>query len=91
MINYNKNELINECLARYYETFAHTLDTADYVPQKFNDKILAYIFKNMRKAFKRLDRADKGYQKQVAKWQKLRTKRGKKLCLEKRINRQRKR
>ncbi len=41
MINYNKNKLINECLVKYYETFAHTLDTADYVPEKFNKKILA--------------------------------------------------
>ena len=71
MINYNTNQLINECLCKYYETFAHTLDTADYVPAKFNDKILAYIFKNMKKQFKKIDRADKQYQKQVAKRQKI--------------------
>ncbi|WP_251548497.1 hypothetical protein [Pumilibacter intestinalis] len=63
MINYNKNKLINECLSKYYETFAHTLDTADFVPEQYNDRILAYIFKNMRKAFKRLDREDKRFQK----------------------------
>lgn len=45
MINYNKNKLINECLRKYYETFAHTLDTADFVPEPYNDRILAYIFK----------------------------------------------
>ncbi len=39
MLNYNKNKLINECLVRYYETFSHTLDTADFVPEKYNDKI----------------------------------------------------
>ena len=55
MLNYNKNKLINECLVRYYETFSHTLDTADFVPEKYNDKINAYIFKNMKKAFKRVD------------------------------------
>lgn len=65
MLNYNKNKLINECLVRYYETFAHTLDTADFVPEKYNDKINAYIFKNMKKAFKRLDREDKRFQKQT--------------------------
>lgn len=62
MINYYKNELINECLIKYYETFAQTLDTADYVPEKFNDKILKYIFKNLRKQFRRLDKEDKCYQ-----------------------------
>ena len=48
MINYNKNELINTTLDKYYETFSHTLDTADYVPEKYNNKILKYIFKNMK-------------------------------------------
>ena len=46
-MNYNKNNLIDECLQRYYKTFSCTLDTADYVPDKYNRKILAYIFKNM--------------------------------------------
>ena len=63
MLNYNKNKLINECLSKYYETFAHTLDTVDFGPEQYNDRILAYIFKNMRKAFKRLDREDKRFQK----------------------------
>ena len=38
MINYNKNKLINTCLVKYYETFALTLDTADFVPEKYNKK-----------------------------------------------------
>ncbi len=76
MINYNKNKLINECLCKYYETFAHTLDTADYVPEKYNDKILAYIFKNMKKQFKKIDREDKRYQKAQAAKQKEKAKRG---------------
>ena len=76
MINYNKNKLINECLCKYYETFAHTLDTADYVPEKYNDKILAYIFKNMKKQFKKIDREDKRYQKSQAAKQKEKAKRG---------------
>ena len=49
MINFNKNKLINETLDKYYDTFSHTLDTADYVPEKFNMKISKYIFKNMKK------------------------------------------
>ncbi len=67
MLNYNKNKLINECLTKYYETFAHTLDTADFVPEQYNDKINAYIFKNMRKAFKRLDREDRRVQRALRK------------------------
>ena len=76
MINYHKNELINECLIRYYETFSHTLDTADFVPDKYNDKILNYIFKNMKKAFKRLDKEDRRYQKEQAKAEKKARKKG---------------
>ncbi len=66
MINYNKNKLINECLVKYYETFAHTLDTADYVPEKFNKRILAYIFKNMKRAFRKVDREDRRKQRELA-------------------------
>jgi len=63
MINYNKNKLINETLDKFYETFSHTLDTADYVPEKFNTKICKYIFKNMKRAFRKIDKEDKKYQK----------------------------
>ena len=64
-INYNKNKLINTCLETYYSTFARTLDTADFVPEKYNKKILAYIFKNMKRQFKRIDKADGQYQRSV--------------------------
>ena len=74
MINYNKNKLINECLNKYYETFSHTLDTADFVPEKYNDKINAYIFKNKKRAFKRIDKADKQFQKEFRKKEKLKMK-----------------
>lgn len=74
MINYNKNNLINTCLEKYYETFSRTLDTADFVPEKYNKKILAYIFKNMRRQFKRIDKADKSYQKDVAKKERIKAK-----------------
>lgn len=65
MINFNKNKLINKTLDMYYETFSHTLDTADYVPDKFNDKISKYIYKNMKKSFKLIDKEDKKYQRNV--------------------------
>ena len=67
MMNYNKNELINTTLDKYYETFSHMLDTSDYVPEKFNDKIGKYIFKNLKKTFKLIDGEDRKYQKQFKK------------------------
>ena len=76
MINYNKNKLINECLSKYYETFAHTLDTADFVPAEYNDKINAYISKNMRKAFKRIDKADRRFQRAFRKKAKIKKRKG---------------
>ena len=61
MINFNKNKLINETLDKFYDTFSHTLNTADYVPEKFNIKICRYIFKNMKVAFRKIDREDKKF------------------------------
>ena len=70
MINYNKNKLINQTLDKYYDTFAHMLDTCDYVPEKYNNKIGKYIFKNMKRHFKLIDKEDKKFQKQFKKKQK---------------------
>ena len=67
MINYNKNELINTTLDKYYETFSHMLDTSDYVPEIFNDKIGKYIFKNLKKTFKLIDGEDRKYQRKFKK------------------------
>ena len=63
MLNYNKNELINTTLDKYYETFSHTLDTADYVPEKYNKKIHKFIYKNMRKAFRKINCEDRKFQR----------------------------
>lgn len=62
-MNFNKNDLIDAVLIRYYATFRCTLDTADFVPEKYNDKILAYIFKNMKKMFRCIDKEDRIYQR----------------------------
>lgn len=78
MLNYNKNKLINKCLVAYYETFAHTLDTSDYVPEKYNDKILKYIFKNMKRQFRKIDKEDKIYQAEQCKKARLKAKQTKK-------------
>lgn len=78
MLNYNKNKLIKQCLIEYYETFAHTLDTADYVPEKYNNKILKYIFKNMKRQFRKLDKEDRQYQAKQRKKARLKAKQAKK-------------
>lgn len=65
MLNYNKNRFINQYLQKYYKTFAQTLDTADYVLDSDNKKILGYIFYNLQKNFKKLDKVDKRYQRQL--------------------------
>ena len=79
MINFNKNVLINQTLDKYYDTFSHTLDTSDFVPEKFNKKISKYIFKNMKKAFKRIDKEDRKYQRQFRKKVKAKNKEQKRL------------
>lgn len=63
-MNYHKNDLIDECLVRYYTTFAHTLDTGDYVPDKYNEKILKYIFKNLKRAFRKIDGENRRWQRE---------------------------
>ena len=85
MLNYNKNKLINECLLTYYGTFACTLDTADYVPEKYNKKILAYIFKNMKRHFRKLDKEDRQYQRKAKKKARLKAKQVKKNKLDKEL------
>lgn len=71
MINYNKNKLINQTLNKYYETFSLTLDTVDFVPEKYNKKICKYIFKNMKRSFVKIDREDRKYQRNLKRKEKL--------------------
>jgi len=74
VINYNKNKLINKTLDKYYETFSHMLDTSDYVPERFNNKIGKYIFKNMKKSFRLIDKEDRKFQKEFRRQEKERNK-----------------
>lgn len=58
-----KNQLINSVLEKYFETFSKTLDTADYVPAKYGKKIHAFIFKNMKRKFKEVNKVYKTQKK----------------------------
>ena len=60
-MEFKKNQMINEVLENYYLTFERTLDTCDFVPDRYNKKILSYIFKNMKQKFKNVDRLYKIY------------------------------
>lgn len=67
MITYKKYDLIKECLSNYYSTCAYTLDTLDFVPAKYNDKIVAYLFKVLKKKFKKINREDRKREKALLK------------------------
>lgn len=58
-ISYKINDLMDECLSRYNDTYSHLLDTEDFVPERFTKKRLAFIFKQERKSWRRLKRAYK--------------------------------
>ena len=49
---FKKNELINETLDKHFETWSHTLDTGDFVPQKYLKKIDKLIFNNLKQKLK---------------------------------------
>ncbi len=64
-MDFYKNDLINQVLNEFYKTFSQTLDTADYVPTKYNDKIRRYIFRNMKKSMKQIERENYKHIRQV--------------------------
>lgn len=55
-MDFKKNDLIDEVLNRYYNTFSLTLNTYEFVPEEFNYEILKIIFKEMKKSFKRVNK-----------------------------------
>ena len=60
-ISFIKNDLINSVLSEYFNTFSRTLDTRDFVPNKYLKKVQKYIFKNMKKKFREIDKLDRKY------------------------------
>lgn len=66
-MEFKKNELMNEVLKNYYETFAMTLDTNDFTPAKYNKKIYKYIFRNFKKKWKEVNVEYKKYKKEIEK------------------------
>lgn len=62
-INYNVNDLLDELHARFFQSYAMTMDTGDYVPQKYIDKVYKQIYKYQKKLYKKAGKTDKAYQK----------------------------
>ena len=52
---FKKNEYINETLDNHFETWSHTLNTADFVPSKYLKKIDRMIFINLKKKLKEVE------------------------------------
>ena len=65
-MEFRKNDLLNEVLINYYKTFSLTLDTSDFVPEKFNHEIRKILFKEMKKKFKLVNREYKKQNKEIA-------------------------
>lgn len=62
-INYNKNDLLDELHERFFMSYAKTLDTADYVPQSYIDKVYKQIYKAQKAMYKLIGKRNKEYQK----------------------------
>lgn len=50
-MEFEKNKLIKKTLREYYALFNETTNTGNFVPEKYNKKILKFIYKNMNKKF----------------------------------------
>lgn len=54
-MKFNKNELLNITLDKHFETWMHTLGTADYVQKRYLKYIDKVIFENLKKKLKEVD------------------------------------
>ena len=54
-MDFNKNKLINKVLDKFFKTWQHTLDTADFVDENYLKKIDKYIYKNLMQKFKEIE------------------------------------
>ncbi len=64
-MNFNKNDLMDALHSRFFESWAITLDVSDYVPEEYLEKVENYIFKNLKKQWKKIDKEDRLYQKSL--------------------------
>ena len=62
-INYNKNDLLDELHARFFQSYSLTLDTADYIPQTYIQKVYKQLYKAQKAMYRKIGKTDKDYQK----------------------------
>lgn len=56
---------MKECLEETFQVYNATLDVGDYVPKGHLEKIYIWIFKQMKKKQRRIDREDRKYQRSL--------------------------
>ena len=59
------NDQLDATLSRYFETYAITKDTCDYVPENHLLKIHGVIFKNLRRELKIVRREYRAYRAEL--------------------------
>lgn len=52
---FNKNDLINQTLDKHFDSWKHTLNTADFVEKRYLNYIDRVIFDNLKKKLKEVD------------------------------------
>lgn len=67
MIDYNKYELMKECLRETFDVYKETMDVGDYVPVSHLNKTFNWILKNMKKKQRKINKEDRKYQRQLKK------------------------
>lgn len=55
--------MLDELHARFFQSYALTLDTADYIPQSYIDKVYKQLYKAQKAMYKKIGKTDKDYQK----------------------------
>ena len=59
------NDRLDETLQRYFQSYAVTVDTLDYVPERHVHKIHAFIFRNLKGDFKTIKRSVRRHKREV--------------------------
>ncbi len=63
--NYNINDLMDECISRFEDTFLLLQNTPDFLPPAALDMFVSGIYKEMKRAWKRLRKCDKSFQRKL--------------------------
>lgn len=62
-LDFYKSKAYRRVLVEFYKTMSLTLDTQDFVSAKYDERIKAFIFKDMRSKIKSINRQYARYEK----------------------------